>query len=427
MVGVAGNPFRRRQYRDLWAATFVSTVGDGIVVVALPLLVRSISEGDLAVAGVLAMTRLPLLLLSLDTLSSMRPTFRHSPFARFMRMVNGAVAADRGDPRTVMIIADLVRALVLGVLALTVVLNRTSIAAIYVTAFVLGFFEIPFSSAAQRVIPRTVDNDELPQANARLSTASVSGEQFVGPGIGGILGAGAKVVPVLADALSFVVSAMFLRRLPPQPAPASPKHSLEMSGAWDWFRHDQPVFVSTLLVSALAFAQAMTIALLVQIGAETLQLSNGWVGFFIAAIAVGNLLGSLTAERVFNRLGYSSTLLVSLVLTAASYLVASATSNPVVVTAAFIVEGIVVMFGQIAYTVMRQRRIPEEMLGRVFALTRVFIRGPVPLAAFFAGWVASRRSPSAAIFVAGVLTAAAIPLGLRVRRTLRRLEADAVQ
>ena len=153
-------------YRRIFSATLVSSLGDGVMLVALPLLAASISDSPRSIAGVVAVSRIPLLLLSLDSVvSSVRSRrLAKTGIPWVLGKLNGATVADRSDARTVMLVSDFVRFGVLAALAVVALLDRMSLPAIYVTAFVLGLFEIPFSAASQRMFPETVPDHLLPIA-----------------------------------------------------------------------------------------------------------------------------------------------------------------------------------------------------------------------------------------------------------------------
>ncbi len=402
---LSGHP----RYLRLLSATGISSIGDGIFFVGLPLVARAanVTTSSRSIAGIFAVSRLPLLFMSFG----------------------GAAIADRSDARKTMVVADLVRAGVLISLGAAAIADSLSLAAIYVAAFVLGLFEIPFAAASQRMIPTTVPDELLPRANARMQSAQISGEQFVGPAIGGQLasvGGGVHAWPILGDAASFLMSAAFLRGLPPQPpeVSAADRRSIrsDIREGIDWFRSNATLRIATAMFGLMAFAQAMVNALLVQLAQETLGLSGRATGFFIAAIAVGNVVGTLLAERVLRRLGYGGCLLTMVVFAGFGYGALGFTRNASVVIGFMILEGIVIMFGQVAFNVLRQRLIPRAMIGRVYTTTRIFIRGAAPFGALLGGEIAERNGPPAAMLTAGVLAMLiAVALGPRLLTGLRNI------
>src|SRR5262245_35146129 len=98
-----------RRYWQLWGASTVSGLGDGVVLVAFPLLVTSLTRSPQLVAGVMIAQRLPWLLLSLP----------------------GGAMADRLDRRRLVATIELLRTAVLGVLALAVATHSLTLGLVY--------------------------------------------------------------------------------------------------------------------------------------------------------------------------------------------------------------------------------------------------------------------------------------------------------
>jgi MFS family permease len=120
---------------------------------------------------------------------------------------------DRLPRRPVMIVADLGRAVVLASIPLAKALGGLTIWQLYGAGFVTGTLTVFFDVAYQAYLPSLVGRNHLVEGNSRLEI-SRSGAQLGGPGLAGVL-IGAITAPyaVLADALSFVGSAVFLSRI----------------------------------------------------------------------------------------------------------------------------------------------------------------------------------------------------------------------
>ena len=135
---VAGG-VRSPAFRWLWLAQAVSHLGDGLVLVAFPLLAMQLTSDPLLVAGVAVAQGAPWLLFSL---------------------VAGAVV-DRVDRRRLMVAVDLLRAAVLLLFGLALVWRAGGLAALYVAAFLLTTGETLFASAAQAMTPQLVADRDL--------------------------------------------------------------------------------------------------------------------------------------------------------------------------------------------------------------------------------------------------------------------------
>jgi MFS family permease len=160
-------------------------------ITAFPLLAATLTRDPLLIAGITVTTRLPWLVFSLLT---------------------GAIA-DRMDRRRLMIGADIVRFVIVGLLGIAIVAHVANIWALYVCAFLLGTGETLHVNAAQAILPVLVEPSDLLQANARFGTAQIAATQFAGPPLGVVLFNSTASLPFLADALSFAGSATLIRAL----------------------------------------------------------------------------------------------------------------------------------------------------------------------------------------------------------------------
>jgi MFS family permease len=158
-----------RSFWQVWSASSLSNLADGLVKVALPLVAVTLTDSPGLVAGVTLAVTLPWLLFALPV---------------------GALA-DRVDRRLAMVTADVVRAAAVAVLAVALVLGLESSAAaiwaLYAVALLLGTAETVYDTCAQSILPQVVPRDRLPRANGRLIAAELTANEFVGPPLGGLL------------------------------------------------------------------------------------------------------------------------------------------------------------------------------------------------------------------------------------------------
>jgi Na+/melibiose symporter-like transporter len=176
----------RRDLRLVLAAGLVSNAGDWILIIGLTYRVYAITGSTVASALTMA--------------SSCAP-----------RVLLGALAgvfADRWDRRRTMITADLLLAVAL--LPLLLVHGAGQVWIVFVVMFAEGAIAQFFSPAEQALVPTLVPDEELVAANA-LSGQVSNSSRLAGSALGGILAAAAGLGAVtLADAASFVASAVLL-------------------------------------------------------------------------------------------------------------------------------------------------------------------------------------------------------------------------
>ena len=268
---------RHREFRLLWAATTASTLGDRIVFVALALYVTDIgSPSDVGI--VLAAHAIPLVLFVLV----------------------GGVWADRLERHRVMMVTDVVRATLHGTLALLIFLGDAPIWALVAIEAAFGTAEAFFNPASTGLVPQTVPEDELQQANAANSIVSNAAE-LIGPAIATVLVLGLGAGWAFAfDAATFVFSALMLSRLRPRSrGERAPRQAMlaELRSGWHELRSRQWAWV---------VIAATSVALLVALGpyftlgptvAEDEYGSTGVYGALAVAMGVGTLVGSLAGFR----------------------------------------------------------------------------------------------------------------------------------
>ena len=176
------------EYRKLWTASTVSNLGDGVTLVAGPLLAASLTRDPLLVAGLAFAQRLPWL---------------------FFSLISGALV-DRLDRRMLMVAVDAFRTVLLGFLGLAVLSDFVSIPLLYVVFFLMGTVETLFDTASVSILPAVVPRESLEKANGRLFGAQIVSNEFAAPPLGGFLFAVAASVPFFLDAGSFAAAAVLM-------------------------------------------------------------------------------------------------------------------------------------------------------------------------------------------------------------------------
>ena len=142
------------------------------------------------------------------------------------------------------------------------------------------------------------------------------------------------------------------------------------------------------LVASLAFCQAMVFGPLVLFALHGLGLSDAGYGILLAVAAVGNVLGGMVAGRLDRRFGARILLPASGVVAAAAYAVCGAGDRAGAGRAPpSAPKRVAVAVGNVANLTLRQRIIPNELLGRVGNVVRFFIFGAMPLGALVGGFL----------------------------------------
>ena len=390
-------------YQRVWWANTVSSVGDGAFTAALPLLAVTITRDPRLVALVSAAFFMPWLLLSLPA---------------------GAVA-DRYDRVALMWRAQAVQAVVVALIAVLAVLGAADIAVLVVAGFCLGAAEVVFSNAAQAELPRLVPAAALPKANGNLQVSLTLGETFLGPPLGSVLFAAARALPFGLDGGSFAASAALLFGLPRRGSAAGQRASAGLGGSvlegLRWLLRHRLLRVVALLLGACNFGSQMGQATLVLLATQTLHVGTRGYGLLWTASAVGSILGGLANPAITRRVGEIPSLIISMASFAAVYVAIGLAPSAVVVGLLMACNGFFVTMWNVVTVSLRQRIVPDELLGRVNSVYRMIGWGLIPVGALaggFAAHIGGLRAPyPVGGVVCGLALLAALPVLLRARRS----------
>jgi Major Facilitator Superfamily len=357
------------------AGQAVSMLGDGLAILAIPLLVLQLSRSP--VLAVLA--SLPG---SVGYLAAGLPA---------------GVLADRLDPWHVLIASDVIRAVIFVALFACTGSGGTPPSLILSLAFAAGAVTV-FADTALAIAVRDVfTGSRLVSANSWLESANQCG-LIIGPGAAGLLAAAGMLhVSMLIDALTFVVSLGTLAgrrsqrnsRLAARRQPAS-------AGALarDLSEGLRYLGATRLLLTLLCFLLVLNLCLgadklVIFLARSTMQLPAGAVGLVVAAGGAGGLLGAACTKLLIARAGpVPAVVLSSSASGVALVLIAAATSLPVLAignlayTAAIITASVTVR-------ALRQVLVPRELLGRVTASWRLGGQAVTLAGALMAGALAS--------------------------------------
>jgi MFS family permease len=361
-------------FTKLWTASTVSNLGDGVTLVAGPLLAATLTRSPLLIAALTFAQRLPWLLFSL---------------------LSGALV-DRLDRRQVMATVDLFRALLMGLLTVAVLLHATSIPLLCTSFFLLGTAETLFDNAAVSILPAVVPKASLTKANGRLLGAQIVTNDLAAPPLGGLLFAAAAAVPFLLDAGSFVAAAALVATMRgsfrvERPADAE-RATLraDIAEGVRWLAGHQLLRLLGVAIGLMNLTLFAATAILVLYAQVRLGLGPVGYGMLIACLAIGGISASLLAERMVGRLGPATTMRVGLLIEALTHLVLALTSSPLAAGAILALFGFHAMIWSVVSVSLRQELIPGRLLGCVDSAYAVFSYGGSALGALLGGLLAGR-------------------------------------
>jgi MFS family permease len=397
--GVARRRLGRR-FRWLWTAYAVSSVGTWLAFDALPLVaIRVLHVGPAAVSALAAVG------LAVGALVAV-------PVGPWV---------ERRPERPVMIAMDLIRFAAMASIPAAYALGWLSFAQLLVVTVVVAVADIAFLAASGAYLKTLVPPADLLVANGRFEstmwTATALGPPLGGAAIG-LLG---PVTTVLANAVSFVLSAAGIRaigRTPEAPRPSGDARwrAGDLLDGWRFIlgnRALRPLFANTVVVNGLIMATAPLCAVLMlgQLGFAPWQ-----YGLAFGAPCLGGLIGSRLAPRVVARYGQRRVMRVAGALRAVWPLgLAFIPAGPAGVAMVIVVQfGLVTCVG-LFNPVQATYRLEQAGAGRVArTLAAWSVTSKASIAALTALWglIASLTGTRFAIGLAGALLLAT-PLLLR--------------
>ncbi len=387
-------PLRRNgSFALLWAGEGVSVLGAMTTTVVVPLLAVTEFDAGAGWMGLLtAAAWLPWLVVGLPA----------------------GAWVDRLEPRRVMVAADLVAALAVGSVPVAFLLGVLGLPHLLAAALASGACSVFFRTAYGAFVPRVVREEDLDAANGRLY-GTESAMQVAGPGVGGLLvqlvGAALAVV---ADVVSFLVSAACLWRIDPgtlRAAPERPERGRlrdEIADGVRVVRRDRFLRFFSLQGAASNFALTGYGALLVLFLVRDLDVRPATVGLLVSAGSVGGLVGAAVATPLARRVGTARAMRWLQVVggpTALLVPLAGPGGAVALVPLGVALVGVGVVGANVVRSSFRQRWTPPHLLGRTISASSVLNFGTMPLAGLVAGWLGTSLGVRPTILVMTALHA----------------------
>ena len=402
-------PLAVRSFRLLAGGQFASTVGDYCYAVALPWLVLSSHGGVLLLGTVLACYGVP----------------------RMVLIPVGGALADKIGPRSLMLIADTARCLLVAALAVLAARHTVSLPVLGSVAALIGAGEGLFIPASMSIMPSLLEGDQLAAGNA-LSQAGMQIGSLAGPALGGALVAAthASTWAFVVDAVSFALSALslLLIRRPAGVAGGATDGAGATGGAGT---AGEPAAVPPTGVLALLKQSRVLQVLLVVVVAANLagggmsevalpalaheRYGAAGYGVLLACFAAGGLLGALAAARA----GHLRTpaVFAGLVFVAEGVTIALIPhlGGQAGAAAALFAGGACNALGNLVFLTVLQKWAPPALLGRIMGVLMLCAFGSFPLSVAISGVLVRHLGPASFFPVAGALVVVAVLGGLTQR------------
>jgi len=398
--------WRDPDFAKLWAATTISMLGSFVTRTALPFAaILALGAG----AGEVALIRVV------------------EPIAALTFGLFAGVWVDRLRRRPILFWTDLGRAAFLASIPVAYAFGALTLAHLVVVAFGAAVLSTFNESADRAFLPSIIGRNRLVEANSTL-TGSGAAAEFVGFGLGGwLIQLFSAPFAIALDALSFVVSALFVRAIRAEEAApiadgAQQEHILTdiREGLRLTFR--DPILRPIALAEASVGLFWGVFGTVYLVFATELGFSPGVIGLVAAVGGLSSLVGAAFAGRAVRRLGVGRFAIGAMSFVAIGNIAIALTPDATILgLACLLVQQLVSDACLTAFDIVsvsiRQATVPDRSLGRVTASVRVLIMAAMLVGTIVGGVVGATVGVRAPIVIAAVggVTAVVILWFSRIR------------
>lgn len=384
---------RRPNFELLVGAIFLSAVGDWLALTALALHLEDTTGSGLALSGLFVALWLPLVL-----------------FAG-----HAGLLVDRLDARLVLVVSSLVQALVAAGLAFA-----DGLVPILVLTAVLGTANAVSQPAEFALIPAVVPGDRLVVANGQVETARFIGAA-AGPLLGGVLaGVGGTQLPLLVDAMTFLVIAAAASVLavttvvavaPDEPLGRARDGFMYLTGDRVLRLVMLVAFASLLFMTASAPAEVF-------FAKDVLDVGDAGFGALWTSWFVGMAIGGLALARRVPAKALISAALVAIVVQSLGLAIPTLWLSLAFALAFYAIGGAAHGTKNVLVRTLLHKRVPARLHGRAFAAYNGIRNGAEMVALVLGGALVVAIGARWTLFLAGVLPAIAGLAGLVAYRRM---------
>lgn len=357
-------------FRWLLGSSWVTNLGDGMLIAAGPLLVASQTSDPMLVAAAMIALQAPWLLVGL--------------FA-------GALA-DRLDRRLIIMVANAVRGLVLAGLCVVIATGQVNIGLVIAAMLALGTAETFVDATAGTLTPMLVDKRDLGIANSRLMAGMITGNQLVGPAVGALLFSVGLVWPFVLTVACIAAGVVLVSRIgtPPGAVRSDVDTHIrqDIADGVRWLMGNPPVRTLAIIIVVFNATWAAPWSVLVLWALERVGISEAGFGLLTTAAALGGLVATSSYARL-ERLVPLATLMRAVLLAEVLFHLAMALT-----TSPWVAYPLMFFFGAYAFVwgtlsqAVRQRAVPTELQGRVGSVYMVCVMGGMLVGGLLGGLIA---------------------------------------
>ena len=376
----SGRPVRSllkvRDFRLLWIGECISLIGDQFFLIALPWLVLQLTSSAFVLGMILAIAGIP----------------------RAVFMLVGGALIDRFSPRTLMILSNFIRFLLVALTSALILTGQLEIWMLYIFAFIFGLADAFFYPAQFAILPQLAKKEQRQAANSFIQ-GTTQMTMFVGPVIAGTMIAflskdSSDMIGIgyafAIDAATFLASIIALLMMSIR-KPRAEKGENMLSAIRQGIAHlwsDVPLRTVFFIIAAAHFLVIGPVIIGIPVLANT-RFPEGVAAFGIimSTYGGGSILGIVMAGVLPKpRPQYFGSILAGTLGVSGIGLIMLA-FVPITLTAALttcmmgVADGYMVILG----ITWIQNRTPEKMMGRMMSLLMLASVGTAPMSFALSG------------------------------------------
>ncbi|MBR7798145.1 MFS transporter [Agaribacter marinus] len=363
----------------------ISFFGDQIYLIALPLIVLALTGSPLSMGIVAALERLPILI---------------QPFT--------GVLADNFNRKKILLVCDLGRFLMIGILGLLYIMDNLLIWEVYVAAFIVGVLTQVYNTSQFASVPRLVQKKDLQLVNS-INTGIFQTAVFIAPGLGGLLiSIFNPGIGLIINSLSFLVGYFVILSINIESNLQNEKLSglkvfADIKEGFHFVIHHKPILYTNLAMLISIFGTTLFLTMLVIHLKSTIGLDAIRIGYLLSIGGVAAIIGALITNVLKRYYSYKSILFIAgfvgggsiiafglydsfswLVIMNALGTISAAIMSPCIVT-------------------IRQKLSPDHLLGRIQATSRFMTWILMPFSALVAGILGEHLGTTQTFLIGGTI------------------------
>ncbi|MGM0851289.1 MAG: MFS transporter [Bacillota bacterium] len=368
----------------------ISFFGDQIYLIAIPLMVLTITGSPVSMGIVAALERLPILL---------------QPFAGIM--------SDTFNRKHLLLLCDLGRCLLVGMIGVLFIMEVLEMWMVYPVVFGIGLLSQIYNTSQFASVPSLVRREDLQAVNS-LNSGIFNLAVFLAPGLGGlIISFFNPGYALLVNSVSFLVSFLAIASLRMKVNErVSSRYSIwgEIKEGFEFVAKTKPILYSNLAMVSSVFGTTLFLTLLVFHLKDSINVNAVMIGWLLSMGGVGAIAGAVTSNLFRKRFSYRSILFTASVIGGLSILCFGLIETYFWLVIMNAVGTFCASMMSPCIITIRQTLTPDHLLGRVQATSRLMTWVFMPLAAFLAGILAEAIGTNLTIMLAGAIsTLASIP------------------